>query len=167
MRIEQIVSEMVYDRLLRDKIHTLCGAVGGWERWFQLELVYYIATHRPGMCTVELESASAYPDTECRADLFLRSARASQSDTFVELKCQTRDETPARFVQQINNDLRKMDASRSNCSRQLIAVVRTERDAQNVARELGQTPYAQAIWHRFEGLTVPFGFFSCYRDPNN
>lgn len=148
---------------LREKAACLSRVFGGWERWFQLELAYYILTHYWGNYEVKLEDGSAYPGSGCRADISIHRGRPSREDTFVELKCQTRNESPHVFVDHIVSDIAKMKQSRSGWDCQLLAFTQTRGDTQAVEAEL------IARGKRYErhetGLATPDAFFSFFYSP--
>lgn len=165
MRIESVVAQMCQcNPGLREKVACLSRAFGGWERWFQLELAYYIGTQFWGKYDVKLEDGSVYPSTGYRADISIYSDRIPRTATFVELKCQSKNEDPGYFARQIVNDLNKMDKGKPDWDCQLLAFTQSPEDTYRVGSELRSQGYAPVI-HKLQGLTVPDAFLSFFRSP--
>lgn len=106
MRVIERVRNFIKDPLNRDKITFLMQKRGGWERWFQLELAYWIARDFK-QYKVELETHD-YVNGALRTDILLtKTTSSSEYKTVVELKCEQANADSNRFVQSVFNDIEK------------------------------------------------------------
>lgn len=105
MRIYEQVRAFIDDEINQDKIKFMAKACGGWERWLQMELAYWIAKDFEGY-SVALESRE-YTDDALRADMMITRQRWHDEKNVVELKCEQANADPKRFVKSVLSDIQK------------------------------------------------------------
>lgn len=164
MRIEQVVSELCRgDDGFRDKIEFLSQATGGWERWFQLELAYYICERFHDNYDVRLENSAVYPGTPYRADLTLTSKTTQRVKTIVELKCQVTGTTAAAFAQLIRQDIQKALSAARGWDYEVIAVTQGPNDMEYILSELSPRYPGQISGREFINLGSPGAFIHFFK----
>ncbi len=164
MRVVQEVNELFSDKAFIQKANFLSGIKGGWERWFQMELAYYIASRYAGTYHISLEDNTVYPGTALRADLVLRSRILSKTTTVVELKCQTAAASTEDFYKLMESDIGKIPALAPGDGYQVIALVRDRTDVEPLYHALAQAHPNQVSRYSFpKSLATPGGFVSFYQ----
>ncbi len=164
MRVVQEVNELFSDKAFIQKANFLSGIKGGWERWFQMELAYYIASRYAGTYNISLEDNTVYPGTALRADLVLRSRILSKTTTVVELKCQTAAASTEDFYKLMESDIGKIPALAPGDDYQVIALVRDRTDVEPLYHALAQAHPNQVSRYSFpKSLAAPGGFVSFYQ----
>lgn len=146
------------------KANFLSGMRGGWERWLQLELAYYIASCYAGTYDITLEDSTVYPGTALRADLTLQSRIMSKTTTTVELKCQVATASIDNFCALVESDIQKLQVLAPGNDYQVIALVRNRGDVEWLYHTLAKAHPNQVSQYAFPiGLAAPGGFVSFYQ----
>ena len=154
MRVIERVRNFIKDPLNRDKITFLMQKRGGWERWFQLELAYWIAHDFDGY-SVELETHD-YVNLALRTDILL--TKGTEYKTAVELKCEQANADSNRFVQSVFNDIEKAQQLSSSITAFTAVALIQNPDTMEVADQMlttltGQRP--ELISFDYEGFDLP------------
>lgn len=147
----------------RDKIEYLSHATGGWERWFQLELAYYIRENFSSNYDVELENSAVYPGTPYRADLTLTNKASHRMQTIVELKCQVTGTSAVAFARLIEQDIQKALRAAGNWDYEVIAITQGPGDMEYVLKELGPRYPGQISGREFANLSSPGAFIHFFQ----
>lgn len=164
MRVVEEVNALFGDPGFIRKANFLSMMKGGWERWFQLELAYFIANRYAGTYNITLEDNTAYPGTALRADLTLQSRILSRTTTTVELKCQVATAHINDFGNLIESDIRKLPALAPGNDYQVIALVREQKDVERLYHGLAKAHPNQVSKYTFPtSLATPGGFVSFYK----
>lgn len=167
MRIVEAVNTLFHNQSFICKANFLSGMRGGWERWFQLELAYYIASCYAGTYDITLEDNTAYPGTALRADLTLQSRIMSKTTTTVELKCQVANAPIDNFWALVESDIQKLPALAPGNDYQVIALVRDRKDVEGLYHALATAHPGQVSYYVFStALSSPGGFVSFYQGAN-
>lgn len=157
MRVIERVRDFIEDPLNQDKITFLMHKRGGWERWFQLELAYWIAHDFDGY-SVELETHD-YVNLALRTDILLTRLRWHAGyKTVVELKCEQANADSNRFVQSVFNDIEKAQQLSSSVAEFTAVALIQNPDTMEVADQMlttltGQRP--ELISFDYEGFDLP------------
>ncbi len=163
MRVEQAVKDLFSNGAFIQKVNFLSQMKGGWERWFQMELAYYIATTCGKGYRITLEDSTVYPDTALRADLVMQYPYLSQTTTVVELKCQVAGGDTGAFVGMVAEDIEKGAALEPGDDYQVIALVQDRRELEDIYHELACAYPNKVSRHRFlPDLQAPGGFVHFY-----
>lgn len=154
MRVIERVRNFIEDPLNQDKITFLMQKRGGWERWFQLELAYWIAHDFDGY-SVELETHD-YVNLALRTDILL--TKGTEYKTAVELKCEQANADSNRFVQSVFNDIEKAQQLSSSITAFTAVALIQNPDTMEVADQMlttltGQRP--ELISFDYEGFDLP------------
>lgn len=161
MRVAAEVNALFHDKSFIERANFLSGVKGGWERWFQLELAFYIAFCFADEYEVTLEDSTVYPGTHMRADLVLRSDRTI---TVVELKCQTAAEDIDGFLARIEDDIANIPDLAPGNDYQVIALVRGRKEVETLCRKLTAKHRGQVDRFTFpQSLHSPNGFVSFFQ----
>lgn len=164
MRIEQVVSELCRgNSSFRDKIEYLSQATGGWERWFQLELAYYIRQNFSSNYDIRLENNAVYPDEPYRADLTLTNRATHRMQTIVELKCQVTGTSAAAFARLIEQDIQKALSAARDWDYEVIAITQGPGDMKYILNELRPRYPGQISGHPFINLSAPGAFIHFFQ----
>lgn len=164
MRVTEVVSSMFRRPDFIQKANFLSQMRGGWERWFQLELAYYIATQYSSLHTVTLEDTTVYDQPALRADLTITSPVLSKTTTVVELKCQIAGTDAGRFYQLVDADIQKVLQSKLGHDYQTIALVWNMADLKEIGQTLVFKYHDQVQPYIFDSsLKTPAGFISFYK----
>ena len=167
MRVEQAVAELCGDDDFRAKVEYLSQSIGGWERWFQLELAYHIYSLYNNICEIKLEDRTAYSGGMYRADLTLIDKNSMKATTTVELKCQGANCAPSTFASQVDQDIKKGDSAAQGRDYEVIAIVQSEAALRSVKNYLGPRYPDLVSAHKFEGYTYLGGFIHYLRPGNS
>lgn len=106
MRINDLVTKYLNDSDNLDKLKYMSNLNGGWERWFQLELAYYYANiykHDPRVSLTEV----IYGEESKRCDLVFFNV-TTNSNIYLEIKCQTTHQDLKMFSTKLRDDYKKM-----------------------------------------------------------
>lgn len=164
MRIEQVVSQLCQcNSSFRDKIEYLSQATGGWERWFQLELAYYIRENFSSNYIIKLENNAVYPNEPYRADLTLTNRAVHQMQTIVELKCQVTGTPAAEFARLIEQDIRKALSAARDWDYEVIAITQGPNDMQYILNKLSPRHPRQISGRPFINLRSPGAFIHFFQ----
>lgn len=159
MRVKQQVISLFGNKDFIKKANMLSQMKGGWERWFQMELAYYIAINFP-LYNIKLEDKTVYPQTALRADLTL----TRRSTTVVELKCQVAGSSTDDFQNLIEGDIAKVSKLDWDDDYQVIALVQDKDDVEYLYQRLVQKYPDEITRYIFpENLLSPKGFVCFYR----
>ena len=139
MRVIERVRNFIKDPLNRDKITFLMQKRGGWERWFQLELAYWIARDFK-QYEVELETHD-YVNGALRTDILL--TKGTEYKTAVELKCEQANADSNRFVQSVFNDIEKAQQLSSSITAFTAVALIQNPDTMRVANQMLPTLIGQ------------------------
>lgn len=164
MRVVQEVNFLFSNADFIQKANFLSRVKGGWERWFQLELAYYITMRYSGRYDIPLEDNTVYPRTALRADLVLSSRILSKTTTVVELKCQVDTADTKEFCSLIERDINKIPSLAPGDDYQVIALVRDRADVKPLQETLAKSHPDQVSGYTFPfSLSSPGGFVSFYQ----
>lgn len=107
MRIEKVVSQFIKDENNKAKIDYLSSLKGGWERWFQLELAYFIHLYYEHYGYTVYTEENIYTNPRFRLDLLIEKEDIAKH--YVELKCQVNGEDINKFAEFLSDDFLKMN----------------------------------------------------------
>lgn len=147
-----------------EKAKYFCSCIGGWERWFQMELVYYIFTLYGDNYSIKLEDNSVYSGTSVyRADLTLTHKARSNAKTIVELKCQVASSTPSAFARLVEQDIKKASLAAKGWDYEVIAITQGPREMEAVMNYLCPLYPNQISGREFDYLSAPGAFIHFFR----
>lgn len=165
MRVAHAVNTLFSDGEFIQKANFLSQLKGGWERWFQMELAYYIAKTCGKGYRITLEDSTVYPDTALRADLTMQCPYLSKTTTVVELKCQVAGGDTGNFIRLVGSDIEKSAKLEPGDDYQVIALVQAREELEGVYHELACAYPGKITRYEFlSPLEAPGGFISFYQE---
>lgn len=164
MRIEQVVSELCKGNdKFRRKIEYLSQATGGWERWFQLEMAYYIYEQFHLTYDINLEDSTVYSGGAYRADITLTSKTPHRMNTIVELKCQVAGTSASAFAQLIERDIQKALHAADGWDYEVIAITQSSDDMESALEYLTARFKTKVSGRNFVNLDCPGAFIHFFQ----
>lgn len=163
MRVPQVVSSLFSTQEFINKVNYLSQLKGGWERWFQMELVWHIAANYSSTYQIAVEDSTVYPGTALRADMTIHCPYLSGTTTVVELKCQVAGGNIDTFIGLVKEDIAKRTGLKGCNDYHVIALVQTQKELERVRQALAATYPGMITPYYFSPLLVaPSGFISFY-----